>query len=401
MAEIATPPPAPAAPAAPAKPAPAPSPAPAAAPAPSPAPSSGGGDPVLDFDKRLTDAFDKASPLAKKPDAPPEPAKPAEPAKPEPPKPDPNKVIAGPKAPPQLRAELDRVNGELATKSKQVTDLEAKIKDAEAKGKETATLTERLGTLEKQLEEKESQLRALKQETSDEYRNNYEVPFQKAANRAKGFIETLDVTDPETNATRKGSLDDLVELTRLYRQSPNKALARGEQLFGDKVATLVMPDIKSLDGMEREAAEALAEEKANWKQRTVDEEAKHITQRTELGKLYEDVKKQLAESVDDYHDDPTDKELNGAREEAFKLFDAQSASVQDRILKNAHIRHRFAMAAVEKLKRMRAEKQVTELKAELETYKNDPPDPGRRRGGKESATGNTLSWEEDARKSLT
>jgi len=398
MADPVVAPPAPAAPAAPV-PAPTPSPTPAAPATPA---SSSRPDPILAFDKQLTEAFDKAAPLANKPDAP---AKPAEPAKPpekpaDPPKPDANKQTPTIKVPKELRAELDRVSGELTTKNKQISDMETKIKDFEAKGKDTTVLTERLATLEKQVEAKDAELRGLRHEASPEFKQKFEAPFNKAAERAKKFFETLDVADAETGTNRKGSMDDLVELTRLYAQAPNKAMAKAEQLFGN-AASLVMPHIGKLNDLEEEAKQAIAEEKASWKQRTTEEEAKSIAQREQLGKLYEDVKKQLGESVDDYKDDPTDKELGKVREDAFKLFDEAPKDLQERVIKNAHIRHRFAALPVIKLKLLRAQKEISDLKSELETYKVEPPDPSRRRGGKESSAGSDLTWEQTARKELT
>lgn len=382
----------PAAPAKPATPAPAP-PAPAAAPSPS---TSGMDDPIRAFDKQLTEAFDKAAPLAKKPDAAPKSTE--TPKAPEAPKtPEPPKQVLPVKQPKELRAELDRVTGELTAKSKQITDMEAKIKEFEAKGKDTTTLTDRLSTLEKQLEDIRAENRALKQETSPEFKQKYDLPFQKAAAYAKRVIEQLSVTNPDTGESRPAKVEDFIEV---YNLPYNKAIARAKELFGDGYQ-LVINHMTELQRLEYEKNLALEEEKSQWKQREDAERSKHIQQQEEIVKISQKVRQELADSVDDYHDDPTDKEAAKAREDAYALFDSKTDTIQQRIIKNNHIRHRFAAFGPMKLKILRLERQLAEKDAELKTYQNEPPDPSRRRGGKEGAPGKGLTWEEEARKELT
>ena len=239
-----TPPPAPATP----SPAPAPAPAPSPGTPTPPAPAAGGSDPVRDFDAKLNAAFDTATGTTppKAGDAPAAPKEPA--AAPV----TPPKTVATVKQPKELRAELERVSGELSAKGKQITDLEAKIKDYEARGKDTATLSERLTTLEKQLEGKDAELRALKHEASPEYKAKYEAPFNRAAALAERDVTQLAVmVNTDTGETRQATFDDFKEL---YSLPYAKAFPKAKEMFGD-AASLVLSHVTKLHDLEYRSGE--------------------------------------------------------------------------------------------------------------------------------------------------
>lgn len=386
-------------PKAPATPPPSPSPAPAPTPPTppaAPAAPAAPDDPVRAFDDKIAAAFDKDMGTTPEPKAgePPKPAPaPSKPAAPAPAAPAPAKPAAN-----QLRAELERVSGELTTKTTQIGDLEKKIADYEAKGKDTTALSERLATLEKQMEAKDAELRALKHEASPEYKAKYEAPFNRAASLARRDVEQLQVTNPETGEARAATFDDFTEI---YRLPYAKALPRAKELFGEG-AQIVVNHVQKLRDMEYEAQQALEEEKSSYKQREEADRARSVQTRQQVGKLWQKVVSELGDSVDDYKVDPTDKELLSARDEAFSIFDAKAATLDEQVVKNAHIRHSFAALRVAKLKMMRMAKEMQELKSELDTYKTEPPNPGRRPGGKESAHGDSgKDWESGLREAIT
>jgi hypothetical protein len=371
---------------------------PATAPA-TPAPASPGPaapaappDPVLDFDRKLTAAFDKD--MGVKPAAPATPAAPAASPKPTAPV-----APAAPKQPKELRAELDRVSGELTTKQAQIGTLEAKIVDFEKKGKDTEALTGRLKTLEGQLEAIQAENRALKHESSPEFKAKYDKPFNDAAAYAQRQVESLEITDATSGTTRAASFDDFMDV---YSQKTfNKAVRRAEELFGQGAASqVVINHVTELQRLEYTRNQALKDEQANAKQREEAERTRAVTQQEDMAKTYASVTKDLADSIEEYRDDPTDKDLTSARTEGYQLFDTKPATVQERIIKNAHIRHRFAAYGPLRMKVMRMQKELAQARKELDTYKTTLPDPTKRLGGG-GAGGPTDSWEEGARKAVT
>lgn len=396
MADKPASPAAPAAPAAPASPAPTAPAAPAAAPvAPAaPAPPATPADPVRDFDAKLTAAFDKVSPLPPAtPAAPAAPAAPTAPAAPAPPKPS----APANKQPKELRAELDRVSGELTAKQTQISEMEKKIADWEKKGKDTEALSGRLKTLEQQLETIQAENRALKHESSPEFKEKFEKPFNDAAAYAEKVVSGLEITDPETRQTRAATFDDFMDV---YRQPTfNKAVKRANELFGEG-AQVVINHLSELQRLQYVRDNALEDERKHAKEREQAEVTRRTQEQEHLSGLYTQVNKELADSVEEYHDDPTDKDLVDARQEGFRLFDARTSTPDQRILKNAHIRHRFAAYGPLRLKNMRLQQQLAEMKKELDSLKNEPPDPTRRPGGRQTAAP-TDDWDSAARKELT
>lgn len=373
-ADTLTPPAPPAAPAAPA-PSPAPAPAPSPTPAPSPAPVE---NPYADIDAAVA-RVDAAPPSTHGKPPPPKagtPPKPAAPAKSDastPPKP---AVV-----PKELRAELDRVKGELKAKSDAATALEAKIADFEKKGKDTEVLASRLATLEKDIETLRAENRALKQETSPEFKKKYDEPFNRLADRAKLVVEKIPVTD-EAGNTRAATWE---EFSRLYKSDEFSATREAKQLFGEDGAMVVMRYYHELHRLDDDRIVALNEEKSQWKQKEEAEKARQLQDREEISRVWKQTNAQLAESVDDYHDSPDDKELSEARQKALAIFDTPAKTFKEKIVKDAHNRQRVAAFVPMKIKIARLTKERDDLKAELEGLKEKPPGKTGRAGGAPAA----------------
>ena len=366
---------------APAAPAPSPAPSPetekvltaAIPPAPGPAgPPAGDDNPYAEIDA----AF-------KKHDIPPpetrgkdQPAKPGEkPAAPAPaPKPAP--------MPKELRAELDRVKGELKTRTEAVAAMEAKIAEYEAKGKDTSVLTERLTALEKQMEDKDAEIRALKQEASPEFKKKWDEPFNRLADRAKSVVEKIVVEDPDTGTARQATWG---EFSKVYALDEFTALRESKRMFGEDGAQIAMGYYRQLHELDDARRVALDEEKKQWKEKDAAEQAKHIQGREEIQKMWKKINSELAEKIDDYHDSPEDKELTEARTKALALYDAPVKNLREKVVKDAHNRQRVAAFAVHKLKLARQEKEIADLKAELDGLKEKSPGPTKRAGGAPTA----------------
>ncbi len=206
----------------------------------------------------------------------------------------------------------------------------------------------------------------------------------------------LTLTDPNTGAERAATMKDLSEL---WGKPAGDQARKASEMFGHS-APLVLNHLVELERLQDIRNEALESERANYKTKQEAEDAKRLQERDEWQKLSDRVRGELAESVDDYRDDPEDKESSQVRKDAYALFDEKPKTKDQLVIKNAHIRHRFAAYSVMKLKLLQARKELAEAKGELETYQTSPPNPGRRRGGKESSAEANESWESAARREL-
>jgi hypothetical protein len=397
MPETATPnaaPPAkPTAPAAPAAPVPAPPATPVASPtpppapaagAPPPAPSAGDDSPFAAIDTKIKE-FDAPRPTtAGKPEASKAPAAPAAPAKPAP--------SQGPK---ELRAELDRLNGELGAKTRAYNELEAKIAEFEKRGKDTTVLTDRLSSMERALADKESEIRMFKQEASPEFKEKFDKPFNEAAEYARSVVEQLTVLN-EDETTRQAKWDDFVEI---YSLPYNKAFAVARERFGD-AAQLVINHMTELHRLQHTRTNALQEERSKAAERTKKEDADRVAETERINSAWATVNRDLAEKVDGYKDTPEDKELSDLRQQGYQIFDSETKTLQQRIIKNAHIRQRVAAYGPNQLQIKRLASKVDELTKELEKYKATP-EPSKRTGGKEAPSAAGGDWESEARKALS
>lgn len=284
----------------------------------------------------------------------------------------------GPPMPKELRTELERVKGELKTKTEAFTALETKIAEYEAKGKDVSALTARLSALEKQMEEKDSQIRALKQEASPEFKKKWDEPFSRLAARAQGVVEKIVIEDSETGTTRNATWG---EFTKVYGLDEFTALRESKRIFGDDGAQIAMGYYRQLHELDDARRIALDEERKQWKEKDAADQAKQIQSREEIQKAWRKINDELTEKQQDYSDNPEDKELVEARAKAYALYDAPVKSLRDRMLKDAHNRQRVAAFPVLKIKLARVEQERDDLKAELDGLREKPPGGTKRSGG--------------------
>lgn len=338
--------------------------------------------------------------LIKKGDTPPastkgkeEPPKPAASKTPEPAK----SAPAAQPAPKQLREELDRVKGELKTKADAIAQMEARIAEAEKRGKDTTALTERLTSMEKDMEALRAENRALKQESSPEFKAKYDAPFNKTADKAKSVVEAIQVEDAEAGTVRQATWDDF---TKLYQLNEFVANKEAKRLFGEDGAAVAMRYYTELHRLDDARQDALQEERANYKKRQEAEEAEKVTRRQQIDQIWEKTNKELSETVEHYHDSPEDKEASEVRQKGYQIFDAPPKTIQQKIIKDAHIRQMVAEVGVDRLKIARLTAERDALKTELDGLK-DAGGPGKpKRPGGASAPATEPDFENALRKHM-
>lgn len=376
----AAPPPQTAPAAAPAPPAPTPSPGPS----PAPAASSGEDDDIV---AQLDAAYKKAEAPepAKKPDAPAIPPKAA---------PAPVAPTAKPpddkRAPKELRAELDRVNAEVAAKNAELTTnkqataaLEAKIKEFESKGKDTEALMKRLEARDKEFETLQSELRALKQETSPEFKKQYDEPFDQQAAWAAEYVNKLVKAD----GTQANYEKDFVPLYWLGRNSTiGQVRAKAEEIFGPGDAPEIVDSVKELVKLDRIKTNALEQEKANWKKNQEAADGarvqSQITRTKEERELFAKVNEDLQNSVESYRDAIENTESAALRKKGYQQFDAiverlqKPKNLQEKLTLGAHMRQRWSAFDPNQLTIRKQAEEIASLKQQLEDHKPKLPGSG-------------------------
>lgn len=279
----------------------------------------------------------------------------------------------------QQRAEIDRLKGELDTKSKAYTDLEKKISEAEAKGKDVSAMTERLTRMEKALGEREAELRMLKHEASPEFKAKYDKPFNEMAAKAASVVERLTVVADEISGTpeRKATWEDF---KRLYGEDEVSAPETAEKLFGPRGAAVAMKYYNELHALNDQRETALKEEREHASERQKEQEGKEAQQREQISQTWHKLNKELSDS-EQFAVDPTDKDLVSARDKTLAIFDTPPKTLTERLVKDAHIRQRVAKLSVVEIKLARAQKEIDDLKKKLEKETEDIPGGTHRPGG--------------------
>lgn len=244
-----------------------------------------------------------------------------------------------------------------------------------------------------------AELRAARQEASPEFIEKYDKPFNRTANSTKTKIEQLQVINPEDQSTRPATWADF---TTLYGFPVGKAIEEANAMFGT-AAPFVISKLEQLRDMDDARANALQEEKAQFKSRGEKEIAEQAKKRQTVGNLWQQTNKRLSEAVEDYKNDPTDTEASEARKHALSVFD-ESINVTDddsmarKITKDAHVRQKVGAYAVQKvvISRLKADNEA--LKKQIDELKGTAPGSVQRPGGDEgnAAPESDDDWEQAA-----
>ena len=377
---------------APESPAPAGTPPPAAPP-PAPAPAAPPADVAGAPDNPFKDLDAKFAAAGTPPPAAPAPAAP-KPGDAPPPKPNATAPQEPQRTPKELRAEKDRLAGELATEKTAKASLEAKISDYEKKGKDTESLRATLDARDKELEKLQGELRALKQEASPEFKEKYDKPFDRAARYAETTIKGMVKVDGQPADFDK-------DFVPLYRMPYNAAFAYAKELFGDEVAPAVMQHVAKLQELDFERREAFEDEKKGWASKQKEEEGRIVQQREQFQDAWQRVNTDLQNTVPEYKDPVDDKELSDLRQTGYQIFDAEAKSPRELLWKNAHIRQRTAAYGPNQLLIKRLTAKLAAAEAELAKHKPRQPNPDPSKPGGGEPPPAEKDWATELRETVT
>jgi hypothetical protein len=288
---------------------------------------------------------------------------------------------AGPK---QLRERKEQLEKELGESTQTINDLKTKIADWEKRGKDTEGLLAQLDAERKEKEAILAENRMLKQESSPEFKEKYDKPFERQVAFAQNNLVGLTKQDGSPFTWEK-------DFVSMYSMPPAAAHAAAEEMLGPKQAQIVMNEIRDLKKLDFERSAALRAEKEQYAEKTKADQAKsaevkareqqqQATQRKALEEAWTKVNQDL-EASEDYKTDPGDKEIIAARNKDLAIFDKPSKNIEEKIVKDAHIRQRVGSWVVQRILIGRLQQQLAELKEQLEDKEPLPPNGGRHAGG--------------------
>lgn len=119
--------------------------------------------------------------------------------------------------------------------SKEVKEVKAELESLRAAKPaddvEKPQLIESLKSKDARIEELQTEIKYLSYESSDEYKEKYQKPYEEAATNSTSRAVQLKVPDPETGATRNLTEQEFWNIVRIG--DDDAALSAAEQLFGE------------------------------------------------------------------------------------------------------------------------------------------------------------------------
>lgn len=346
-------------------------------------------------DKTVKKPDEPATPPAEKPDEKkPEPAaaKKDDAAKTPPPAKDDkkDKAAAPPAAKPvpkELKAHNEQLLKELREERSAKSELEKQIQAAKAAGESTAKLSQELAQSKKDIERLKGELGAAKFSVSDDFKRNHQMPWERAVKRIQGQIEQLQVVVGKNEETgefsyRPAAWKDFYEA---YHLPTGQALARIRELFGDN-APVVNQFLFELQQKAQSYQDAQEDERQGWEKRQQEMETTKIREQEAIAEMWEKVNSDIATKHPEWFgEDPDDTEGNELLKEGYQLVDSaysnQSLTPQQKVLLDAHIRHRAAAFNRDQHRIARLTSRITELEEKLGGKKASAPGAIRKEGG--------------------
>lgn len=272
---------------------------------------------------------------------------------------------------------------------------------------ETKAMREKMEAAEKRLAEYEERIRFTDYQSSQEFQETYQKPYEAAWSRALGELRELTITDPGTQEPRPVTSDDLLQLVNMPL---GRAREVANQVFGD-FADDVMAHRKEIRGLYEKQAQALDEAKKTGvaKQKELQEKIS-VAQK----KLHEDISGEYDRINKEITEDPSygeyfkpvegDTEGNTRLQKGYALVDKAFSenpmnpklSPEERsaiIKRHAAVRNRAAAFGRLVTTNKALQAKLKALESELETYQKQEPGPGEGapNGGPKPESGSAMS----------
>lgn len=288
---------------------------------------------------------------------------------------------------------------ELAARDAKLRELEGRIPK---NPKEAEELRTKIADAEKRMVEKEREIQFLNYERSQEYKDKYELPYQKAVNLAYSEVKELLVSEPDPQAqldadgkrpTRERSATN-ADFEQVYQLPLGPASKLAKEKFGDS-APIVLSHRSKIKELARGATEALDSWKKNSEAREKQELETASTQAQQIEKDWQDINSRMSQDPrgkELWGEDLNDKELTAELQKGFQFADQRFSQdyekmpVREKMILDAMIRHRVAGFYMQRALVKRYKTEVDALKKEVADLR-DSGEPGRPRGSEPAGGG--------------
>lgn len=341
----------------------------------------------VDNDVKPRSVEDAPKPAPKTPEPPKAPeSKPA-------PKPPEKPAVAQPARPgeegvKQLRAERERLQGEVTAASTRATDLQAKLDAAMARGGDTEALSKRLADAEKERDDAKKELSFSRYEPSESVKS-IQQRWTNSVNSAKTLIEKLNVTNPD-GTTSKAKWSDFRKY--LLQDDDDGVIEAIREKFGTN-GELAVTKYLSLYELQQERESAEKNDRAGFNDRVLRETATKTQHKEGFGKMVNQVRQDMAAKNTEFAHSPDDPEADAIFKKGKEVaqlatgpqFNSLSPQQQAVLVANMELRAAAFPRLQFKYNRMSAE--LEKLKAENAELRGGTAPPEARPGGIEHQAG--------------
>lgn len=295
------------------------------------------------------------------------------------------------------RDEFKTKYGELETSSKtnaeKIAEYEAKIKAIEGKPVETKTDTALIEKYEGEIKSLKQSLREYDYQKSDEFKEKFAQPFERAYTKALSQVKQLKVTKN----------DQLVQATeddfKYLRSLPlGDRIEAAKSMFGS-ADSLVLGHVSRLEELRESALEAIESEKQNHELRSKETTAKQQKEREEYVNFLKQSEKEILETVEGFKfsDDPEEKKAweKGLAFVEHALNNVSNLPANERAAHAAAVKMKAALYDLDQNRIKAFTAKLKSMEEELAKFRESDPGSGGDKGKPEEKSDKVPSSIED------
>lgn len=276
-----------------------------------------------------------------------------------------------------LRKDWHRLKKTVAEKEAQLAEFKARVEKSPINN----AVVEENKAMRKRLDDLEAEIRYQDYTKSDEYKKNFEQPYQDAYEYALEQVTELFVTTAD-GQTRPATANDF---QRILQADKTEVRALARQMFGDD-ADDVLDERKKLIDINLKANREAKRYREQAAERERQKALKQVEERERMEGLWNRALESIQEKYPEYfkHRDG-DEEYNKELDAGYATVDKAHAAdlpLEEKVARLAALRHRAAAFRPLVLERNRLKARVEELEGVVAEYEKSAPTGGR--GGSET-----------------
>lgn len=268
------------------------------------------------------------------------------------------------------------------TTAEKVAEYEKRIKEIESKPVETKADTALVEKYENEIKALKQTVREYDYQKSDEFREKFAAPFEKAYKKAIGEVTQLTITKDDQS---KPATESDFAFIRSLPFGQRRAAAR--QMFGEDY-DLVLSHVSRLEEMRESALEAIASEKQNYEIKQKETTLKQQKEKEDYANFLKQSEQEILTSIEDFKlgDDPEEKKAweKGLAFVEHALNNTASLPVSERAAHAAATKLRAALYDLSNHRVKAANAKIKSLTDELAKFRASDPGAGGEKGEVES-----------------